>query len=83
MSLTEKKKASNARYMAKNWEQINFKVPKGTKALIQQLSMLEDESMMRYIVRACYMRARNAGADSSIIDGLPWCDDLRDGDKET
>lgn len=83
MPYNEKKRASNERWNKENMEKLGLNLPKGTKELLKQLSMLEDESVTRYIVRACYMRARNAGADSSIIDGLPWCDDLRDGNKET
>lgn len=83
MSLSEKKKASNAKWDKENTEQIKLKVPKGTKEILKQLSMLEDESMQRYIIRACYMRARACGADSSIYKGLPWCDGLEDSQDST
>ena len=87
MALTEAQKRANYKYKKEKTEQINFRVPKGTKEIIQQLSMQSGESMQRYIVRACYLRAQaaeqagmdssnNAGADSSIYKGLPWCDDL-------
>lgn len=78
MALTEAQKRANYKYKHEKTEQINFRVPKGAKEIIQQLSMQSGESMQRYIIRACYMRARACGADSSIYKGLPWCDGLED-----
>ena len=83
MPYNDAMKRAQSKYKSQKREKITLEFPQGTKEILKQLSMLEDESVTRYIVRACYMRARNAGADSSIIDGLPWCDDLRDRDKET
>ena len=78
MALTDAQKRANNKYRKEKTEQINFRVPKGAKEIIQQLSMQSGESMQRYIIRACYMRARACGADSSIYKGLPWCDGLED-----
>lgn len=78
MALTEAQKRANYKYKHEKTEQINFRVPKGAKEIIQQLSMQSGESMQRYIIRACYMRARACGADSNIYKGLPWCDGLED-----
>lgn len=83
MSLSEKKKASNAKWDKENTEQIKLKVPKGTKDILKQLSISESESMQRYIIRACYMRARACGADSNIYKALPWCDGLEDNQDST
>lgn len=83
MALTDAQKRANNKYRKEKTEQINFRAPLGTKDILKQLSISESESMQRYIIRACYMRARACGADSNIYKGLPWCDGLEDNQDST
>lgn len=80
MALTEAQKRANYKYKQEKTEQINFRVPKGAKEIIQQLSMQSGEPMQRYIIRACYMRARadaQVSTHAGVADSGNICADAR------
>lgn len=53
--------AANSRYNAKNYESLTFRVKKGERAKIQQLSMQSGESVASYIKKAISVRATADG----------------------
>lgn len=61
MSQTNAQRKANARYKAKNMEQIKIWATKGTKSKIQQLSISSGESMAGYILTAIKERAEREG----------------------
>ena len=61
MSQTDAQRKANARYKAKNMEQIKIWATKGTKSKIQQLSISSGESMAGYILTAIKERAEREG----------------------
>jgi uncharacterized protein (DUF1778 family) len=52
MSLSEKKKASNRRYLKEKLDHISFRVPKGQREVIQAHAEKMGESMNAFIARA-------------------------------
>lgn len=50
MALTEAQKKANAKYVSKAYEQINFRVKKGQKAVIQAHAQAKGLSLNAYIV---------------------------------
>ena len=52
MSLSEKKKASNRRYLKEKLDHISFRVPKGQREVIQAHAERMGESMNAFITRA-------------------------------
>lgn len=45
---------ANKKYQDVNYEQIQFRVPKGEKALLQEFAKAAGMSLREYIRRACY-----------------------------
>ena len=64
MAMSEAKKRANARYIAKNYESIPIKYPRGTRAKIHVLATKAGESMAGYILKAVKERAAR--------DGIEW-----------
>ena len=64
MAMSEAKKRANARYIAKNYESIPIKYPRGTKSKIHILATKAGESMAGYILQAVKERAAR--------DGMAW-----------
>lgn len=78
MARSDALKQAQKKYRAKAQEQLNLTLSKGTKAKIQQLSMLSGESMASYVLEAIRQRAQRDGH----ADILAAVSD-RDGDGET
>lgn len=64
MAMSEARKRANARYIAKNLENIAIRYPRGTRAKIHVLATKAGESMASYILQAIKERA--------MRDGMPW-----------
>lgn len=78
MSISDSKKRANKQWDSQNLEQVNIRWRKGTKAKIQQLSMLSGESMASYVLEAIRQRAQRDGHADILAAGSD-----RDGDGET
>lgn len=52
MSLSDKKKASNRRYLKETFDHISFRVPKGHRKVIQVHAEKMGESVNAFITRA-------------------------------
>lgn len=61
MPISEKKKASNARWDAKNMEIVTLKVRKGKRKKIHELAEQSGQSMAGYILEAIRQRAERDG----------------------
>ena len=61
MPISEKKKASNARWDAKNMEIVTLKVRKGKRKKIHELAEQSGQSMAGYILEAIQQRAERDG----------------------
>ncbi len=62
MSLSEKKKASNRRYLKEKLDHISFRVPKGEREAIQAHAEKMGESMNAFISRAVLEAIENDGS---------------------
>lgn len=78
MAQTDAQKRATNKYNREKLDNISIRYPKGTKAKIQQLSMLSGESMASYVLEAIRQRAQRDGH----ADILAAVSD-RDGDGET
>lgn len=64
MAMSEARKRANARYIAKNLENVAVRYPRGTRTKIHVLATKAGESMAEYILKAVKERAAR--------DGMPW-----------
>ena len=78
MARSDALKQAQKKYRAKAQEQLNLTLSKGTKAKIQQLSMLSGESMASYVLEAIRQRAQRDGHADILAAGSD-----RDGNGET
>ena len=58
--MLESQKRANRKWLAKNYETISIRVPKGTKDEIKAAATLAGMSMTQYIVSACKEKAKNS-----------------------
>ena len=75
MARSDALKQAQKKYRAKAQEQLNLTLSKGTKAKIQQLSILAGKSMARYIMDAIAAQAQRDGHADILAAGSD-----RDGD---
>ena len=78
MAQTDAQKRGTNKYNREKLDNISIRYPKGTKAKIQQLSILAGKSMARYIMDAIAAQAERDG-HADILAGVSD----RDGDGET
>lgn len=75
MARSDALKQAQKKYRAKAQEQLNLTLSKGTKAKIQQLSMLSGESMAGYVLEAIRQRAERDGHADILSGGSAGADD--------
>ena len=56
--MLESQKKANRKWLAKNYEQISFRAPKGTKEKIKAAAAAQGMSMAAYIQAACKEKAK-------------------------
>lgn len=78
MAQTDAQKRATNKYNREKLDNISIRYPKGTKAKIQQLSILAGKSMARYIMDAIAAQAERDGHADILAPGSD-----RDGDGET
>ena len=77
-TMTDAQKRANAKYKARNRENITLEAPKGYNDKIKQLSILAGKSKARYIMDAIAAQAQRDGHADILAAGSD-----RDGDGET
>ena len=55
--MQESRRRANEKWLAANYEQISFRVPKGTKGKIKEAAAAQGMSMAAYIQQACKEKA--------------------------
>lgn len=85
MPYNEKKRASNERWNKENMEKLGLNLPKGTKEILKQLSILEGMSTTKYLIYCVAQHVRNAGdiEAQEIAKGLPWQESNQDNQDST
>lgn len=78
MPKTDAQRRAENKYKANKLDSLLIRYPKGTKAKIQQLSMLSGESMASYVLEAIRQRAQRDGHADILAAGSD-----RDGNGET
>ena len=78
MPKTDAQRRAENKYHREKMDAIAIRYPKGTKAKIQQLSILAGQSMARYIMDAIAAQAQRDGHADILAAGSD-----RDGDGET
>lgn len=78
MPKTDAQRRAENKYHREKMDAIAIRYPKGTKAKIQQLSILAGKSMARYIMDAIAAQAERDGHADILAAGSD-----RDGDGET
>lgn len=54
---TEARLRANKKYIAKTYDKMDIRIPKGEKAIIKQWAEEQGMSLAEYVRRACYEKA--------------------------